>query len=80
MSRIFRKTHGLALYTTPLQNDRLQLTFDVITMNAPLPASLLNAIEMAPRDPILGITEAFNADKNPNIKTNPRIFVISTLQ
>jgi aromatic-amino-acid transaminase len=35
-------------------------------MNAPLPASLLNAIEMAPRDPILGITEAFNADKNPN--------------
>ena len=35
-------------------------------MNAPLPASLLTAIEMAPRDPILGITEAFNADKNPN--------------
>lgn len=34
-------------------------------MNAPIPASLLNAIEMAPRDPILGITEAFNADKNP---------------
>ena len=66
MSRIFRKTYGLALYTTPLQNDRLQLTFDVITMNAPIPASLLNAIEMAPRDPILGITEAFNADKNPN--------------
>jgi aromatic-amino-acid transaminase len=35
-------------------------------MNAPIPASLLNAIEMAPRDPILGITEAYNADKNPN--------------
>ena len=34
-------------------------------MNAPVPASLLAAIEMAPRDPILGITEAFNADKNP---------------
>lgn len=34
-------------------------------MNAPLPSSLLNAIAMAPRDPILGITEAFNADKNP---------------
>jgi len=34
-------------------------------MNAPIPASLLNAIEMAPRDPILGITEAYNADKNP---------------
>ena len=30
------------------------------------PASLFAAIEMAPRDPILGITEAFNADKNPN--------------
>lgn len=35
-------------------------------MNAPVPASLLAAIEMAPRDPILGITEAFNADKNPS--------------
>jgi aromatic-amino-acid transaminase len=29
------------------------------------PASLFSAVEMAPRDPILGITEAFNADKNP---------------
>jgi len=38
-------------------------------MNAPLPSPLFAAIEMAPRDPILGITEAFNADKNPN-KTN----------
>ena len=28
--------------------------------------SLLNPIEMAPRDPILGVTEAFNAD--PNLK------------
>lgn len=27
--------------------------------------SFLNAIEMAPRDPILGITEAYNADTNP---------------
>jgi aromatic-amino-acid transaminase len=44
----------------------LQLIFDVITMNAPLPAPLFAGIEMAPRDPILGITEAFNADKNPN--------------
>jgi aromatic-amino-acid transaminase len=44
----------------------LQPIFDVITMNAPLPAPLFAAIEMAPRDPILGITEAFNADKNPN--------------
>ena len=34
-------------------------------MNAPLSASLFTAIEMAPRDPILGITEGFNADQNP---------------
>jgi aromatic-amino-acid transaminase len=38
---------------------------DVITMNAPTPANLFASIEMAPRDPILGITEAYNADKNP---------------
>jgi aromatic-amino-acid transaminase len=50
----------------PYCNQKLQPTFYVITMNAPLPASLFTAIEMAPRDPILGITEAFNADKNPN--------------
>ncbi|MDB5853000.1 MAG: aspartate/tyrosine/aromatic aminotransferase [Herminiimonas sp.] len=36
-----------------------------ITMNAPHPAPLFSAIEMAPRDPILGITDAYNADKNP---------------
>lgn len=35
-------------------------------MNAPLPLSVLSAIEMAPRDPILGLTEAFNADPNPH--------------
>ena len=29
------------------------------------PASLFTAVEMAPRDPILGITEAYNADTNP---------------
>ncbi len=29
-------------------------------------ASLLAAVEMAPRDPILGVTETFNADTNPN--------------
>jgi aromatic-amino-acid transaminase len=34
-------------------------------MNAPSSLSLLSGVEMAPRDPILGITEAFNADKNP---------------
>ena len=33
--------------------------------NPPVPASLFSAIDMAPRDPILGITEAFNADQNP---------------
>jgi aromatic-amino-acid transaminase len=34
-------------------------------MNSPAPASIFSAIAMAPRDPILGITEAFNADTNP---------------
>ncbi len=34
------------------------------TMNAPLTVPLLSAIEMAPRDPILGVTEAFNNDSN----------------
>ncbi|MFZ6768669.1 aromatic amino acid transaminase [Undibacterium sp. Di26W] len=33
-------------------------------MTAPASSSLFSAIEMAPRDPILGITEAFNADQN----------------
>jgi aromatic-amino-acid transaminase len=33
-------------------------------MNAPLTASLLSAVELAPRDPILGVSEAFNADRN----------------
>lgn len=35
-------------------------------MNAPLAAPLLSAIEMAPRDPILGVTEAFNNDPSPH--------------
>ncbi|TSA15436.1 MAG: aspartate/tyrosine/aromatic aminotransferase [Betaproteobacteria bacterium] len=34
-------------------------------MNAPHSPSLLAGVQMAPRDPILGQTEAFNADKNP---------------
>ena len=38
--------------------------FDVITMNALHSASLLAAVQMAPKDPILGVTETFNADKN----------------
>src|SRR5574341_33940 len=29
-------------------------------------ASLFAAVEMAPRDPILGLNEQFNADPNPN--------------
>ena len=35
-------------------------------MNAPLAASLFGAVDLAPRDPILGVTEAFNADPNPH--------------
>jgi aromatic-amino-acid transaminase len=34
-------------------------------MNAPFAPSLLAGIELAPRDPILGVTEAFNSDPNP---------------
>jgi aromatic-amino-acid transaminase len=34
-------------------------------MNAPFAPSLLSGVELAPRDPILGVTEAFNADQNP---------------
>ena len=35
-------------------------------MNAPHSSSVLAAIQMAPRDPILGVTETFNADRNPD--------------
>jgi aromatic-amino-acid transaminase len=38
---------------------------DYITMTSSASASIFSAIDMAPRDPILGITEAFNADTNP---------------
>ncbi len=34
-------------------------------MSISIPESIFTAIPMAPRDPILGITEAFNADHNP---------------
>ena len=34
-------------------------------MTSTASASIFSAIAMAPRDPILGITEAFNADTNP---------------
>jgi aromatic-amino-acid transaminase len=35
-------------------------------MNAPHLTSPLATVQMAPKDPILGVTETFNADKNPN--------------
>ncbi len=35
-------------------------------MNAPHLTSPLAAVQMAPKDPILGVTETFNADKNPH--------------
>jgi aromatic-amino-acid transaminase len=34
-------------------------------MNAPDRPSLLSDVPMAPKDPILGVTETYNADKNP---------------
>ena len=36
------------------------------SMNAPFAPSLLSTIELAPRDPIIGVTEAYNADPNPH--------------
>jgi aromatic-amino-acid transaminase len=33
-------------------------------MNAPHSSSILSGVQMAPKDPILGVTETFNADKN----------------
>src|SRR4030095_2789783 len=40
-------------------------TSTLIPMNAPPPTSLLAAVELAPKDPILGITDSFLADRNP---------------
>ena len=34
-------------------------------MNSPATPSFLAEVSMAPRDPILGVTEGYNADKNP---------------
>ena len=48
---------GRCLYNQP--------TIKFITMTSPASASIFSAIAMAPRDPILGITEAYNADTNP---------------
>jgi len=36
------------------------------TQTTIMTASILAGVEMAPRDPILGVTEAFNADPNPS--------------
>lgn len=36
-----------------------------LPMNAPGTPSVLSTVELAPRDPILGVTEAFVADPNP---------------
>src|SRR3954469_12488704 len=40
-------------------------TLKFSTMNAPYSPSPLASVELAPRDPILGLTETFIADKNP---------------
>jgi len=45
-------------------------------MNAPLTASLFGAVALAPRDPILGITDAYNADTHPR-KVNLGVGVYS---
>lgn len=52
---------------TPLYADSmLQSILNVNMMNESIPETIFTAIPMAPRDPILGITEAFHADTNPN--------------
>ena len=55
----FHKAGIHALYNSVFSNTT------GFTMNAPLAASLFGAVDLAPRDPILGVTEAFNADANP---------------
>jgi aromatic-amino-acid transaminase len=51
-----------AVYTTCCEPADIQV---YNTMTSKASASIFSAIAMAPRDPILGITEAFNADANP---------------
>ena len=46
-------------------------------MNAPPSPSPLASVPMAPADPILGVTEAFVADKNP-AKVNLGVGVYTT--
>jgi aromatic-amino-acid transaminase len=38
---------------------------ELTIMNAPFAPSVLSSVELAPKDPILGVTETFNADPNP---------------
>src|SRR5882672_1335928 len=45
---------------------RNKRTFESSRMNAPHSPSPLAAVEMAPKDPILGVTETYVADQNPN--------------
>jgi aromatic-amino-acid transaminase len=56
---------SLAHLFEPDGNNQFLRQLDIITMNAPAPATIFTAIAMAPRDPILGITEGYNADTNP---------------
>ncbi|MDB5754270.1 MAG: aminotransferase class and family protein, partial [Massilia sp.] len=51
-----------AVYTTCCEPAEFQV---YTTMTSKASASIFSAIAMAPRDPILGITDAFNADTNP---------------
>src|SRR5882672_11703908 len=44
---------------------RNKRTFESSRMNAPHSPSPLAAVEMAPKDPILGVTETYVADQNP---------------
>ena len=44
----------------------MQSSLAATSMNAPLAASLFGTVDLAPKDPILGVTEAFVADTNPS--------------
>ncbi len=63
--RLRRCSTALATASLSIQPLRIHRQIQFITMTSTASASLFGAIDMAPRDPILGITEAFNADTNP---------------
>lgn len=46
--------------------NRYNIALQPNTLYTDMSASLLANVEMAPKDPILGVTETFNADPNPN--------------